>query len=49
MVIGILRVFVFNNKESNEPDYNDDEKSNKEGEERQEHDTREITITNQVF
>jgi hypothetical protein len=37
-----------NNKESNEPDYNDDEKSNKEGEERQEHDTREITI-NQFF
>jgi hypothetical protein len=37
-----------NNKESNEPDYNEDEKSDKEGEENQEHDTGEITI-NQVF
>jgi hypothetical protein len=38
-----------NNKESKEPDYDDDEKSDKEGEEKQEHDTCEITITNQVF
>ena len=37
------------NKESKEPDYDyDDEKSDKEGEENQEHDTEEITI-NQVF
>jgi hypothetical protein len=39
------------NKESNEPDY-DDEKSDKEGEEKQEHDTGKITMTsatNQVF
>jgi hypothetical protein len=40
-----------NNKEPNEPDYeDDDEKSDKVGEEKQEHDTGEITITtNQVF
>jgi hypothetical protein len=39
-----------NDKESNEPDYDDDdEKSDKEGEENQEHDTGEITMTNQVF
>ena len=39
------------NKESKEPDY-DDEKSDKQGEEKQEHDTDEITMTattNQVF
>ena len=37
------------NKESNEPDYNDDnEKSDKAGEDNQEHDMGEITI-NQVF
>jgi hypothetical protein len=39
-------------KESNEPDYGDDEKSDKQGEENQEHDTDEITMTattNQVF
>jgi hypothetical protein len=36
------------NKESNEHDYNDDEKSDKVGEEKQEQETGEITI-NQVF
>jgi hypothetical protein len=37
------------NKESEESNYDDDEKSDKEGEENQEHDTGEITMTNQVF
>jgi hypothetical protein len=38
-----------NNKKTKEPDYDDDdEKSDKQGEEKQEHDTGEITI-NQVF
>jgi hypothetical protein len=35
-------------KESNEPDYDEDEKSDKAGEENQGHGTNEITI-NQVF
>ena len=35
-------------KES-EPDYNDDEKSDKEGEEEQEQEIGEITTTNHVF
>ena len=34
-------------KESKDPDY--DEMSDKEGEEKQEHDSGEITMTNQVF
>jgi hypothetical protein len=41
-----------NNKESNEPDYNDDEKSDNVGEEKQEVQTGEITMTsttNKVF
>jgi hypothetical protein len=38
-----------NNKESREPDYDDDEKSDKVGEEKQEQDTGEITTVNQVF
>ena len=36
-------------KGSKEPDYDDDEKSGKEGEEKQQQETGEITTTNQVF
>ena len=38
-----------NKKESKEPDYHDDEKSDKVWEEKQEHDAGEITTVNQVF
>jgi hypothetical protein len=43
-----LAIYLSCSRESKEPDYNDDENSDKVGEEKQEEETGEITI-NQVF